>query len=82
MGYNVLKFLLGTAGNNDVIEIHKRIGLLGTAVQKIHHLNELQATLMQTLHNDNAAHDAIFVKLTTATNGFLDDLTKMIFNYG
>ena len=62
MGYNVLKFLFGTAGNNDVIEIHKRIGLLGTAVQKIHHLNELQATLLQTLHNDNAAQDALLVK--------------------
>ena len=78
----VLKFLFGTADNNDVIEIHKRIGLLGTAVQKIHHLNELQATLLQTLHNDNAAQDAMLVKLTTATNGLLADLTQMKFDYG
>jgi hypothetical protein len=73
----VLKFLFGTADNNDVVTIHRRIEELGTVVNKIHHINEVQATLLQTLHNDNAAQDVFLDKLTSATNNLMTNLARL-----
>lgn len=72
-----LKFLFGTADNNDVLDIHRRIEQLDARQNKIHHINELQATLLQTLHNDNIAQDALLSKITVATNNLGTILAKL-----
>lgn len=74
---SALKFLFGTADNNDVLEIHEQIEQLGDTVNRIHHLDKIQATLIQTLHNDNMAQDAFLAKLGTATTSLANNLTKL-----
>lgn len=72
-----LKFLFGTADNNDVIEIHRHIENLEITVGKISHINELQATMLQTLHSDNVAQNILLSKLINATNGIPGNLNKV-----
>ena len=59
-----LKFLFETADNNDVIEIHRHIESLRETV----HIAELQATMLQTLHNDKLSQEVIISKLINATD--------------
>lgn len=73
----VLKFLFGTADNNDVIRINRKIEELGTAINSIHHINEVQTTLFQTLHNDNVAQNAAISKLESASNSINNELKRL-----
>jgi hypothetical protein len=50
-----LKFLFGTADNNDVIQIHRHIDALKETAEKTVHIAELQA--IQTLYNDKLAQE-------------------------
>ena len=72
-----LKFLFGTANNNDVIEIHRHIDSLRETTEKTVHIAELQATMLQTLHNDKLAQEVIISKLINATNSVTSNLNKV-----
>ena len=72
-----LKFLFGTADNNDVIEIHRHIESLRVTTEKTIHIAELQATMLQTLHNDKLTQEVIISKLINATNSVTSNLNKV-----
>jgi len=72
-----LKSLFVTEKNNDVIEIYRHIENLDQSVEKYFHIGELQATMLQTLHDDNVAQDAILSKLINAENNLTSNLNKV-----
>ena len=67
-----LKFLFGTADNDDVIEIHRHIESLRETV----HIAELQAPMLQTLRNDKLSQEVIIRKLINATNSVTSNLNR------
>ena len=72
-----LKFLFGTADNNCVIEIHRHIESLRETTEKTAHIAELQATVLQTLHNDKLTQEVIISKLINAINSLTNNLNRV-----